>query len=91
MVDKTKETSPYEMKLKCMCRVFDEVSVRTLGGWASSEQADPQLRLEAIKVLLDRGHGRPKGEKKHKHAGADGKGPVVVQLVYPPLMPPPKE
>jgi hypothetical protein len=32
-------------------------------------------------VLLERGHGRPKGEKIHKHTGADGEGPVVIELV----------
>ena len=67
-----------------MCRQYDEVSIRALGGYAGSENVDPHIRIAAIKVLLDRGHGRPKGEKKHKHTGADGKSPITVQIVYPP-------
>jgi hypothetical protein len=45
------------------------VPIKALGGYASSDTVDPHLRIEAIRVLLDRGHGRPKGEKKHKHKG----------------------
>jgi hypothetical protein len=70
------------MKLKAMCRRFDEISIDTLGGYAGNENVDPHIRIEAIRVLLDRGHGRPKGEKKHKHTGADGKEPITVKIVY---------
>jgi hypothetical protein len=65
-----------------MCRQYDEVGIRTLGAYAGCETVDPRIRIEAIKVLLDRGHGRPKGEKKHKHTGPDGKEPVTVKIVY---------
>ena len=57
------------MKLKEMCRRFDETSIDTLGGFATSDNVEPHIRMEAIRILLDRGHGRPKGEKKHKHKG----------------------
>jgi hypothetical protein len=70
------------MRIKAMARQYDDVNIRTLGAFASNEETDPRIRIEAIKVLLDRGHGRPKGEKKHKHTGADGKEPVAVKIVY---------
>jgi hypothetical protein len=75
------------MKIKSMARQYDEVSIRTLGSFASEPTVDPHIRIAAIKVLLDRGHGRPKGEKKHKHTGADGKSPITVQIIYPPHEP----
>ena len=68
-------------KLRSMCRQYDEVGVRALGNYASNPDIDPMVRIAAIKVLLERGHGRPKGEKIHKHTGADGEGPVVIELV----------
>lgn len=77
-------TTPQEMKLKSLARQYDERCIRVLGGLVTSEETEPHIRLEAIKILLDRGHGRPKGEKTHKHAGADGKGPITVKIVYPP-------
>ena len=66
-----------------MCRQYDEVGIRALGNYASNPDVEPMVRIAAIKVLLERGHGAPKGKNNHKHTGADG-GPVVVQIVYPP-------
>jgi hypothetical protein len=57
------------MKIKSLARQYDEVCFRTLGSFASEPTVEPHIRIEAIKVLLDRGHGRPKGEKKHTHKG----------------------
>ena len=57
------------MRLKELCRAFDQKSVEILGGFATSPKVEPHIKLEAIKMLFDRGHGRPKGEKKHKHKG----------------------
>jgi hypothetical protein len=72
------------MRLKELCRAFDEKSVQALGGYVTGENVEPHIKLEAIKMLFERGHGRPKGEKKHKHTGADGKEPITVEIVYRP-------
>jgi hypothetical protein len=70
------------MKLKAMCRAFDEKVVEVLGGYASNDHVEPHIRIEAMRILLDRGHGRPKGDKKVKHTGPDGKEPITVKIVY---------
>ena len=57
------------MRLKELCRAFDQKNVETLGGFATSPTTEPHIKIEAIRMLFDRGHGRPKGEKKHKHKG----------------------
>jgi hypothetical protein len=57
-------------KLKAMCRAYDERTIRILGGYALEETVDPHIRIEAIRILLDRGHGRPKTPKeKQEHSG----------------------
>jgi hypothetical protein len=68
-------------RLKSMARQYDEVNIRTLGAFASNAETEPHIKLEAIKILFDRGHGRPKGDKKLRHTGADGKSNVIVELV----------
>ena len=57
-------------KIKSLARQYDELCFRMLGGYVSSPHTEPHIRIEAIKVLLDRGHGRPKAPKeKTEHSG----------------------
>jgi hypothetical protein len=72
--------------LKSMAREYTEAGICRLGGYATSPEVQAPVATEAIKILLDRGWGKPKtkGKKKHKHAGADGKGPITVEIVYRP-------
>jgi hypothetical protein len=72
------------MRLKALCRAFDAKSVEVLGGFISNPHTEPHIKLESIRMLHDRGHGRPKGDKRIKHTGADGKSPVTVRIEYPP-------
>jgi hypothetical protein len=73
-----------KMRFKSLCRNYDEANVKILGGFATSDQIEPSIRLEAIKELFNRGHGRPKtkSESETKHSGYDG-GPLIVELHYP--------
>jgi hypothetical protein len=58
------------VKLKSMCRAYDEASIKTLGSYASEPTVDPLVRITAIKILLERGHGTPKNKKQKKeHSG----------------------
>jgi len=52
--------------------------MRTLGAWASCEEADPEIRIRAIGMLLDRGWGKP--AQTHEHTGADGANEITVIL-----------
>jgi hypothetical protein len=45
------------LDLKSLCRAYTESNVRILGGWALDEEAAPDIRIQAIKILLDRGWG----------------------------------
>jgi len=38
------------------------------------------VRLEANRILLDRGWGKP--AQTHAHTGEDGVGPIVVEVVH---------
>jgi hypothetical protein len=54
-----------------MCRSYDQAIVKTLGNWANNENVEMSYRLEAMKMLFDRGHGRPKSPKeKTEHSGS---------------------
>jgi hypothetical protein len=72
-------------QLKSLARSYTDAVVKRIGGFATSPTIEPSLAMEAGKILLDRGYGRPKGgDKKVKHTGADGKSPVTVRIEYPP-------
>jgi len=51
--------------------------MRTLGGWATAnEGVDPEIKLRAIGMLLDRGYGRP--NQPHE-AKLDGKVEIILR------------
>lgn len=52
-----------EIDLKSLARAYTEHSIRVLGGYVVGDGVDPEHKLSAIKILLDRGWGRP--EQKH--------------------------
>jgi hypothetical protein len=40
-----------------------------IAGYATSEQVDPDLRLRAANILLERGWGRPQQDQTHEIKG----------------------
>lgn len=65
-------------ELKSLARAYTDVSMRTLGAWASEETVDPEIRIRAIGMLLDRGWGKP--AQTHEHTGADGANAIEVTI-----------
>ena len=61
-----------------MARAYTNVSMQTLGNWVNGDGVDPEIKMQAIKVLLDRGWGRP--AQTHQHTGADGANEITVVL-----------
>jgi hypothetical protein len=55
--------------LESLCRSYTEANVRTLGGWATGEDTDPDLRMRAINTLFDRGWGKPAQDQTHEVKG----------------------
>jgi hypothetical protein len=54
-------TTPRKIDLESLARGYTEASVRRLGAHAvGNTKQPPAVHIEAIKVLLDRGWGRPK-------------------------------
>ena len=49
-----------------------------LGGYINGEATDPEIKVQAIKILLDRGWGRP--VSKTEVTGADGSNEITVVL-----------
>ena len=64
-----------ETWLKSLCRSYTEANVRTLAGWATGENIDPDLQMRAINALMDRGWGKP-----HQAVTQELKGEVRVRL-----------
>lgn len=60
-----------------MARAYADGCMRTLGGWALEEATDPDIRIRAIAMLLDRGFGKP--ESKTEHTGEDG-GDIKITI-----------
>ena len=80
--EKLRLKSKEYLKLKRMARQYDEIAIRVLGGFANEKTVEPHIRIEAIKVLLDRGHGRPKSRTEHKGPAADGSHTFVVRMIH---------
>ena len=55
--------------LESLCRSYTEANVKTLGGWATGENIDPDLQLRAINALMDRGWGKPAQDQTHEVKG----------------------
>jgi hypothetical protein len=79
-VSKGKRTSPKKVDLESLARSYTVVGIQRLGGYLTAKKELDALGLEAFKVLLDRGWGKPRQVKEH--TGAGGEGPIVVEIVY---------
>jgi len=63
--------------IRSLARAYTDVSIATLGGWVTAEQGvDPEVKLRAIGMLLDRGWGRP--NQPHE-AKLDGKVEIILR------------
>jgi hypothetical protein len=58
------KTPPRKIDLESLCRGFTEKNVKTLGGFATSPNVAEATKMEAIKLLLAYGHGKPKSPKQ---------------------------
>ena len=72
---KQKENRVSENELRALCRAYTKANVQTLGGWATNDQTDDELKFRAIQALMDRGWGKP-----HQAVTAELKGEVRVVL-----------
>jgi hypothetical protein len=59
---------PREIDVRSLARAFTTSCMARLGAYATSDDAalDPELRIRAIGMLLDRGWGRPESITKHE-------------------------
>jgi hypothetical protein len=64
-----KKSDTAENELKSLCRAFTKANVQTLGGYATGEQTDPDIKIRAIGMLFDRGYGKPKQDNTHELTG----------------------
>jgi hypothetical protein len=55
--------------LKSLCRAHTEANIKMIAGYATSEQVDPDLRLRAANILLERGWGKPQQDQTHEIKG----------------------
>ena len=55
--------------LKSLARAYTEQSVRVLGGYVNGDGIEPDIKLRAAAMLLDRGWGRPMQTTENKHEG----------------------
>lgn len=55
--------------LESLARAYTQVSIETLGAWATNKETSEDIRLRAIGMLMDRGWGRPKQDNSHTVQG----------------------
>lgn len=77
MVTKPKRTVD-ETYLRSLARGYTERGVNVLGGFINGEGIDPEIKVQAIKILFDRGWGRP--VSKTEVTGADGSNAIEVTI-----------
>jgi len=67
-----------ETYLRSLARGYTDKGVEVLGGYISSNLIDPEIKVQAIKILFDRGWGRP--VSKTEVTGADGSNAIEVTI-----------
>jgi hypothetical protein len=55
--------------LKSLCRSHTEANIRMIAGYANSEEIEPELRMRAASILLERGWGKPQQDTTHEVKG----------------------
>ena len=67
-----KKRLPRDIDLGSLARAYTQPMIAKLGHYALNEdlEVDPELRLRAIGMLLDRGWGRPNQPAEHKVEGS---------------------
>jgi hypothetical protein len=63
--------------IRSLARKYTDACMETLGGWATNEQTDLDIRIRAIAMLLERGWGRP-GQDHTFDLGENGTGFEIV-------------
>ena len=71
-----KKNVPHD--LKSLCRAYTVQSVQVLAAYATAAETEPDIRIRAIQMLLDRGYGKP--ESTTKHTGADGESAIEITI-----------
>jgi hypothetical protein len=66
-----------ENELKSLCRAYTKKNVETLGGWATGDNIEDDLKFRAIIALMDRGWGKP----AQSITGEGGEGPMIVEII----------
>ena len=79
MPTKVKKVKTFQ-DLEALARGYTEISIKTVGGLAQ-HAASESVRLEANRLLMDRGWGKP--VQRQEHSGKDG-SPIVVQIIQAP-------
>jgi hypothetical protein len=75
---KKKYVPDNEARLRSLARAYTDVSIQTLGNFINSPNAEPDTKLRAIGIILDRGWGRP--VSKTEVTGADGSNAIEVTI-----------
>ena len=63
--------------LKSLARGYTEQGIAVLGAYISSPTIEPEIKVQAVKVMFDRGWGRP--ISKTEHTGEDG-GDIKITI-----------
>jgi len=64
-VAETKRT----VDLKSLARGYTEKGIQVLGGYINSPEIEPEIKVQAIKIMFERGWGRPNQPVDAKHEG----------------------
>jgi hypothetical protein len=60
-----------------LARAYTNVGIQTLGNYINGPEVDPEIKVQAIKIMFDRGWGRP--VSKTEHTGEDG-GDIKITI-----------
>jgi hypothetical protein len=81
-VARAKRTIPdNEARLRSLARAYTDVSIQTLGNYINGPQTEPDVKLRAIGIILDRGWGRPAQSVEHKGADGDNEIKIVLRTI----------
>jgi hypothetical protein len=55
--------------LKSLARGYTEKGIEVLGGYINSPEIPPEIKVQAVKIMFERGWGRPNQPVEARHEG----------------------
>lgn len=64
-----------------MARAYTKKGIEVLGGYINSDTVEPELKIKAVGMMLDRGWGRPASMVEHTGKGGAEDIQITIRTI----------